>query len=271
MEILDIQKKTAELAASAAATVATATPQGPPISTGLYEDSAGEITPQTLSLLVAHPGVPERLITAITKGTFNPLDLHKLRRGRSQFDINDSDELAMTNNGIKVKKATGTLKDYGDTPKIWQAGFTTYMLIIGSLYGKDFPAVHMALLGFFQEVMMLADIYTWRDQVLNLTIDHHTLVIHQGVTNTSEWAILSSRRDNYCRTTAVKPTSSESSRKRNNSDGQNNHESYRDQARKSTCGKFNSSGCTYGKCVRKHECEKCGSADHGAAICRKAT
>ena len=92
----------------------------------------------------------------------------------------------MTNNGIKVKKATGTLKDYGDTPKIWQAGFTTYMLIIGSLYGKDFPAVHMALLGFFQEVMMLADIYTWRDQVLNLVIDHYTLVIHQGVTNTSE-------------------------------------------------------------------------------------
>ena len=45
IEILDIQKKTAELAASAAATVATATPQGPPISTGLYEDSVGEITP----------------------------------------------------------------------------------------------------------------------------------------------------------------------------------------------------------------------------------
>ena len=45
MEILDIQKKTAELAASAAATAATATPQGPPISTGLYEDSAGKITP----------------------------------------------------------------------------------------------------------------------------------------------------------------------------------------------------------------------------------
>jgi hypothetical protein len=60
------------------------------------------------------------------------------------------------------------------------------MLIIESLYGKDFPAVYIALLGFFQEVIMLADIYTWRDQVLNLVINHYTLVIHQGVTNTSK-------------------------------------------------------------------------------------
>jgi hypothetical protein len=272
MEILDIQKKTAELAAAAAA-AATAGPEGPLSRTnavGLYEDSTGEITPQTLSLLVAHPGVPERLITAITKGTFNPLDLYKLRRGQSQFDINGDDQLAMTDKGIKVKRATGTLKDYGDNPKIWQAGFTTYMLIMSSLHGKDFPGLIHALLNFFQEVMMLADIYPWRDQVLHLAIDHHTLVTHQGVTNAKEWAIPSSRRDNYCRSTTSKPTDSESSRKRNNSDSQNNRESYRDQARKTICSKFNSTGCTYRRCIRKHECEKCGSTDHGAAVCKKA-
>jgi len=268
MEILDIQKKTAELAAAAAASS-----QGAPgrSNAGLYEDSTGEISPQTLSLLVAHPGVPERLITAITKGTFNPLDLYKLRRGQSQFDINDGDELAMTDKGIKVKKTTGTLKDYGDNPKIWQAGFTTYMLIMSSLYGKDFPGLIHALLSFFQEVMMLADIYPWRDQVLHLAIDHHTLVTHQGVTNVKEWAIPSSRRDNYCRSTMSKSINADSSRKRNNSDSQGNRETYRDQARKTICSKFNSSGCTYGRCIRKHECEKCGSIDHGAAVCKKAT
>jgi hypothetical protein len=121
MEILDLQKRAAELAVASAAAAATTTTLRPSRSnpTGLYEDSPDETTPQTLSLLDQHPGVPERLITAITKGTFNPLDLHKFRRGRAQLDSNDSDELAITDNGIKVKKGTGTLKDYGDNPKIW--------------------------------------------------------------------------------------------------------------------------------------------------------
>jgi hypothetical protein len=185
------------------------------------EDLTGELTPEGVSLCYQHPGVDPRSIMQISKGSFQPWNVCKLRIGAIQVDREETTVLSFGEHGLQSKTAVGQPKDYGISSTLWVQCFTTYMSVVLAIHGTAHPQLAHSLLSYFGKIQRLAGIYKWQS-VLHLAISTHTFAVASGVTNPESWQIDAQTVDNWCRYTMEAPASSSSSvpQKRSNSSRQ---------------------------------------------------
>jgi len=192
---LEIQERRARLQREAAADErATAAAAQPPPRTTAVNDEDGEATLSgeersfINNILAAHIAVPEKFIIQIFQSSFNPLNLPKLHRnGIDLAEKPDEVQLSLTGQ-MSIKKARGSVKDFGRSPAIWLDGFMVYSDIIHQLFGLKFPALPSALLRFCRQIIDLSKIYFWNDAVLLLALRYHQHVIRSGQTNHEQWS-----------------------------------------------------------------------------------
>src|SRR5947209_12108218 len=192
---LEGQERRATLQREAAADErAAAAAAQPPSRTAVANDEDGEatLTGEERSfinnILAAHIAVPEKYIIQIFQSSFNPLNLPKLHRnGTDLADKPDEIQLSLTGQ-MSIKKARGSVKDFGRSPTIWLDGFMVYSDIIHQLFGLKFPALSSALLRFCRQIMDLSKIYVWNDAVLLLALRYHQHVMRSGQTNHEQWS-----------------------------------------------------------------------------------
>jgi hypothetical protein len=231
------------------------------------EDSTiGELAPEALSLLALHPGVSSKQVLAILKNTFDPYDLHKLRPGLLQHDLEREQALMISEGQVTVRKKTGQLKDYGDSQTIWVMAFNTYLSLINCIHSDTHPKLIHSILRYIHQILELAEVYQWQRQVLPMALEHHRLVIATGVTNAENWPIPATTRDRWCN--HLLKTSAGPLSKKRSSDGIRTTKQTAG-AENTVCMNWNNDGCGYDSCVRKHECLKCGDSGHTRWKCKK--
>ena len=84
---------------------------------------------------------------------------------------------------MKLKRATGTLRDFGSSLDIWSEAFLNYSMIMVDFFGAAFPSLFRAFSIFHQKTRGLSKIYQWQNAVLPLGIDYQTEVITGSHTN----------------------------------------------------------------------------------------
>jgi hypothetical protein len=219
---LEVQERRARLQREAAADerAATAVAQ-PSLRTTAANDENGEttLTGEERSfinnILAAHISVPEKYIIQIFQSSFNPLNLPKLHR--NGIDLAEKpDEVQLSSTGqMSIKKARGSVKDFGQSPAIWLDGFMVYSDIVHQLFGQKFPALPSALLRFCRQIIDLSKIYVWNDAVLLLALRYHQHVMRSGQTSHEQWSPIPDnvvyqfcRPDKVRASTTTAPTSS---------------------------------------------------------------
>jgi hypothetical protein len=230
------------------------------------DPTAGELAPEALSLLALHPGVSSRQILAILKNTFDPYDLHKLRPGLLQHDLEREQALTILEGQVTVRKKTGQLKDYGDSQTIWVMAFNTYLSLINAIHGDTHPKLIHSILRYIHQILEHAEVYQWQRQVLPMALEHHRLVIATGVTNAENWPIPATTRDRWCNH-LLKTSAGPLSKKRSSDGIRTTKQTV--GAENTVCMNWNNDGCGYNSCVRKHECLKCGDSGHTRWKCKK--
>ena len=133
------------------------------IKTGNTEqlEPEGELKPQVLEVSKLLPGVPRNLLSSILEAKLDPYNLYKLRAVDSD-DSSDKQRFSLDiNSEFKLEKAKGKLKDFGPTSVIWRETFINYTIAITGFFGATNPRLPNALLGFFQRIMKLNDVYIW--------------------------------------------------------------------------------------------------------------
>src|SRR6266516_4686448 len=157
---LEVQERRARLQERTAAAAAQPPPR---ITAATDEDGEATLTGEERSfinnILAAHIFVPEKHIVQIFQSSFNPLNLPKLHR--NGIDLADKpDEVQLSPTGqMSIKKARGSVKDFGRSPAIWLDGFMVYSDIIHQLFGPKFLALPPSLLRFCRQIIDLSKIY----------------------------------------------------------------------------------------------------------------
>lgn len=157
---------------------------------------------------------------------------------------------------MKLKRVTGTLRDFGSTWDIWSESFINYCMIMVDFFYTAFPTLHRVLLFYYTKVRKLSKIYEWQTAILPLAIDYHTEITTGNHTDVEGWTLPQDWIDQYCSPTYILASSS-TSRKRSATTSLQGP-----AAKKRTgeiCRNFNSTGCTYKECVREHKCLECNS------------
>jgi hypothetical protein len=256
-----LEKSRAETEAIRAATEKS---RAADVANALYADELGEThSPETLSLLNQHPGVNAKYIALVVNGKFNALDLFRLQTG-FQVSTTRTQDIELTGGKMTLKNRHGTLKDYGKDMTIWQASWAVYVSVLCSLYGESFPKLWRALNSFERQVHVLAGIYDHEHNILPMVFEHHNFVISLGVTVVENWPLPTERRDRFCNLRAqLQPPRQQPVKRKSQTDLQSGGDF-------PVCLAFNkASGCRHHSCRFRHECTKCESKDHGAAICKK--
>src|SRR5207248_10477884 len=191
---LEVQERRARLQREAAADERAAATAAQPLSRMTAfngEDGEATLTGEDRSfinnILAVHISVPEKYIIQIFQSSFNPLNLPKLHRnGIDSMDKPDEVQLSSTGQ-MSIKKARGSVKDFGRSPAIWLDGFMVYSDIVHQLFGHKFPALPSALLRFCRQIIDLSKIYVWNDAVLLLALRYHQHVMRSGQTSHEQW------------------------------------------------------------------------------------
>jgi hypothetical protein len=232
-------------------------------------DDDGKVPPAIVPILSTFPGIPREPIAALYDNTFRPKkDLIKLRTPefRASVPEGDSFEYKNTSSGVKLRQVA-SLKDWGHDASLWVHCFSNYIAIWGSLFSVQHPRVMVGMVLFLRYVCDISKIYHWQDAVLPLALNKHQMLIDRGILTIppEDWAVEPSVANAYLRpdmlllskpaSTPAPPSSSKSSRNTT----PNNNSVF--------CEKFNSSGCNWSACKRKHQCSLC-SGEHSAIHCK---
>lgn len=93
---------------------------------GLEEDEyTGEIPKEVKALTSQFAGLPEGEIAKIFADKFRPMNLYKLRHMRGCDDMY-RDQIQIEEGTLKMKKVTGSYKDYGRNNVLWSEAFLNY-------------------------------------------------------------------------------------------------------------------------------------------------
>lgn len=104
------------------------------------------------------------------------MNLYKLRLMRGRDDLYH-DQIHINTGTLKMRKVTGSYKDYGTTKSLWSKSFLNYTMILMALFGPIIPTLYLALGGFHWEIIELSTIYEWQEGVLPFALDFHTHVV----------------------------------------------------------------------------------------------
>lgn len=157
------------------------------------EKPVGEIIPAALLVASRYPGIPKAEIARIFANKFRPENLYKLRHLKGRVD-KDRDE----NGPMKLKRAIGTLHNFGSTWDIWSESFINYCMIMVDFFGITFPTLHRALLLYYTKIYKLSKIYEWQTAVLLLAIDYHTEITTGNHIDVDAWTLPQDWIDEYC-------------------------------------------------------------------------
>jgi hypothetical protein len=134
--------------------------------------------------------------------------------------------------------------------------FPLYTKIMGKFFSAEHPDLYDTLLDYHREILLLHRTYRWKDSVLLLALDFHQEAITKGPLIAANWEIPRRYTDQYCQpqfATAHATRPATQARQSSNADVSTQH-----------CFRFNGNGCNWASCPRRHACQVCQSADHGA-------
>lgn len=152
---------------------------------GLEEDKyTGEIPKEVKTLASQFAGLLEGEIAKIFANKFRPMNLYKLRHMRG-CDNMYRDQIQIEEGTLKMKKVTGSYKDYGRDNVLWSEAFQNYTMIVMALFGSTNPSLHLALHCFHREMIDLSTVYEWQGGVLLLALDFYTHIIQGHPTDSA--------------------------------------------------------------------------------------
>lgn len=230
------------------------------------EEPVGEISPAALLVASRYPGLPKAEIARIFANKFRPENLYKLRHLKGREDKDRDENITIENGLMKLKRVTGTLRDFGSTWDIWSESFINYCMIMVDFFGTTFPTLHRVLLLYYTKVRKLSKIYEWQTAILPLAIDYHTEITTGNHTDVDAWTLPQDWIDQYCSPNHILAVSF-TSKKRGATTALEG--SAKKKVAGEVCRNFNTKGCTFKECAREHKCSDCGSKDHGAHTCTK--
>lgn len=113
------------------------------------------------------------------RNKFKPINLFRLRqmKGQSFEAYDDQDRIGIHDGSLRLRKSSGSFKDYGKTLDIWLESFDNYAMIVISLFGTTAPDLHAALSLFKGDIIQLFRVYGWKDTVLPLAIEIHVHIL----------------------------------------------------------------------------------------------
>ena len=63
---------------------------------------------------------------------------------------------------LKLRKTSGTYKHFGKSfHEVWSEALQNYNTILVSLFGKETPDLHTALVEFYSNIYKLSTVYEW--------------------------------------------------------------------------------------------------------------
>ena len=231
------------------------------------DEYAGEIPIEVKALATQFAGLPQGEIAKIFSNRFRPMNLYKLRLMGGRDDLY-REQIHIDEGTLKMRKVTGSYKDYGTSNTLWSEAFLNYTMILMALFGPTIPSLYLALAGFHREIIELSTIYEWQGGVLPLALDFHTHVVEGQPTDPTRWLIPAKWQARFCNPlTALGSDASGQKRKRAHSPTPASKKDANDIS--VTCISFNKGVCSRSNCHRKHVCETCGGKDHGSRTCKK--
>jgi hypothetical protein len=268
---MDLMRRESEarITATAAAVVASNPATNKIRSMNEEDDLIGEIPSEVQALNVRYAGLPQDEIVKIFVNKFKPINLYRLRHMRGlQYDkLNDMDRIGIEDGMLKLRKTSGTYKDFGKSfHEVWSESFLNYTSIMVSLFGKTAPDLHAALSAFHNDIYQLSRVYEWQDALLPMTIEVHTYITTTHPSDPAKWVIRPEFQGRFCNPGTILGHSSK--RKRSTSPSRVSGKATRGKNDSSvTCENFNKGSCTWPQCQRAHKCKGCGATNHGQTAC----
>ncbi|KAN0076154.1 hypothetical protein V8E54_006296 [Elaphomyces granulatus] len=165
--------------------------------------SATAVMPKQRPLMtLKFPGLKRDLIKSIRQSKFIPRMLFKLRYAQGVNADRRTQEVLIQDGKIEVA-TKDYLKDYGRTPTIWTEGFVNYTAI--SVFGAEFPGLHIGLSRFMLDIIELEKIYDWQTAVLPLALQFLEELADDGLcSDPHQWTLDRQYVDRFCNATRLK-------------------------------------------------------------------
>lgn len=154
-----------------------------------------------MNITLRFAGLPQGEIIRIFHNKFKPIILYRLRHMRGlRFDaMQDHDRVGIEDGMLKLRKTSGTYKDFGKSfYEVWADAFHNYTTIFVSLFGKEAPDLHAALADFYSSIYELSTVYEWQEAVLPMAIEVHTFIVAQQPTDPLKWVIPEKFQGRFC-------------------------------------------------------------------------
>jgi hypothetical protein len=222
-------------------------------SAAILTDEPGELLPSSASILnVLLPGVPNKEILKVFRGTFLPNNLSRLRI--HQLWSEPQNDVLIVNSVLSMRPKEGTAKDYPSV-EVWIEGFLNYTMILIVMCKNLATDLIPQMLAFSNQITWLSATYQITP-LITMALEHHAMVIQKNQLEPANWKIPSNFLDIYCNASTHKSASIASKRARATTDISR------------TCHTFNKGSCNVGKnCKFPHTCSKCGGP-HAARYCK---
>lgn len=162
------------------------------------KEPIGEISQATLLVASRYPGLPKAEIARIFGNKFRPENLYRLRHLKGREDKDREENVTIENGQMKLKRVTGTLRDFGTSWDIWSESFINYTMIMVDFFGASSPTLFCVLLLFYTRIRKLSKIYDWQGAILSLAIDYHTDITSNDHTDVDAWALPQDWIHQYC-------------------------------------------------------------------------
>jgi hypothetical protein len=223
--------------------------------------SVEPLPPGAGDLVLQIPGLNDRDILAVWKGSFEPDNLARLRSlANHQYRGNIT---TLVDGVFESGPPKADLKPL-HTPSTYFECFNNYIIIVVTLCQCPLGLAG-AMLTFVNKIRSLSTYYIWNGAVLQLALAWHRIAMSRGQTNLENWKIPVGFESTF--TTPMKMI------------GVSEHLSIRGAAIKRpradtrhspppehTCNKFNAGQCKKEVCRYTHKCSKC-FATHPAKDC----
>ena len=253
------------------ARIAAVIPAGKPSRVvGDDDEDLGEIPLEVRSIAPRFAGLPQDEIIKIFSNKFKAINLSRLRHmhGMQYESYKDQDRIGIEDGALRLRKASGTYKDFGKTVHdVWTESFINYTSIMVSLFGKSSQQLHATMSAFHGKILTLAKVYEWQEAVLPLAIETHTHIIASQPSDASQWKMPDEFQARFCTPLTVLRRRRSRSPPSRRPTPRGDRAERAEKAAGEICDKYNSGTCTWPSCYRQHKCKSCGAAGHGQKTC----
>ncbi len=239
------------------------------------DDITGEVPTEVISITLWFSGLSQEEIERIFENRFKLINLYRLRHIRGlRFDsLHDQDRIGIEDGMLKLRKTSGTYKDFGKSFfKVWADAFHNYTTILVFLFRRKVSDLHSVLAEFNTNIYEHSTMYDWQEAVLPMAIEAHTFIVAKQPSDLLKWVISEKFQGRFCtaRTTigmgSIMGAGAKKKRSRSpagaccgKSSGSNNLSI--------SCELIHKGSCDWPLCNRAYKCKKCGSRDHGLSEC----